>query len=108
VITLSGINEKFVFAEPYLVDGDIVVHLLNYNAETNVMLPPEEMVKKEHVIPVKNLEVSVKLPEGVKIKSAKFLQPFGDDVDLDAATSDGRATVTVPELGVYGVVVLSR
>jgi hypothetical protein len=70
----------------------LMLHLLNYNAEKDKLL--------------KNLKISLKIPEGKQIKELLLVSPDKEKVEtLSFTVKEGRAVFTVPLLEVYDLVV---
>ena len=83
-----------------LADGSAAVHLVNYDYD----------IEADAVRPCRDLELRVRLPFAAT--GAMFVSSSGGSVELplesapDAAA--GEHVVRIPELGVYGAVVLTR
>ena len=73
-------------------EGKMMLHLINYN------------IDKEKL--VKNISVSLKIPEGKQIKELLLHSPDreGDEI-INYTIVDGRAVFTVPTLEVYDLIV---
>lgn len=68
-----------------------LLHLVNFRIDT----------------PVTAIPVRVRIPDGFRLNSAVFLDPNADaSQTLPAQTQQGFASLTVPRLGVYGLVLL--
>jgi hypothetical protein len=73
--------------------GELVLHLLNYN----VVRTPS----------VANIDVSLQIPLGKKVKSISLLSPDEKTfVTLPVTARDGRAGFVVPRLHTYDLVVI--
>jgi len=73
--------------------GELLLHLLNYD----VVRTPS----------VADIEVSVQVPQGKKVKNVSLLSPDETSVgSLPVTASDGRANFTVPHLQTYDLVVI--
>lgn len=71
----------------------MLVHLLNYN----VAQTPS----------VRNIEVSLQIPEGKNVSKVSLLSPDGKHTQsLAAAETNGRVNFTVPRLGTYSLAVI--
>ena len=74
-------------------EGKMMLHLINYNLE------------KEKL--VKNISVSLKIPEGKQIRELLLLSPDKEGSEfLNYTIKDGRAVFIVPSLEVYDLVVV--
>lgn len=73
--------------------GELVLHLLNYD----VARTPS----------VTNIEVSLQLPQGKKVKNVSLLSPDEETAGtLPVTARDGRASFVVPRLETYDLVVI--
>jgi hypothetical protein len=73
--------------------GELLLHLLNYNF---VRTPS-----------VANIEVSLQLPQGKKVRNVSLLSPDEETAEgLPATVRDGRASFVVPRLETYDLVVI--
>ena len=82
-----------------LADGSAAVHLVNYDYD----------VEADAVRPCRDLDLSLRLPFAAT--RATFVSSSGGSVDLPLESAPGAAAwthvVRIPELGVYGAVVLT-
>lgn len=75
-------------------EGKMMLHLINYNLE------------KEKL--VKNIGVSLKIPDGKQIKELLLLSPDRDKTEpLVYKVRDGRADFTIPGLEAYDLIVVN-
>ena len=73
--------------------GELLVHLLNYDVERTSS--------------VADIEVSVELPRGRKVKSASLLSPDEAEAqNLPVTLRDGRGEFVVPRLQTYDLAVI--
>lgn len=87
---------------------ELALHLVNYNR-----IEPKEKhsagrgIQDEQPIPVDEVRVDLRLPEGVTINAAEFLTPENTEpTKLTCQVANGRAQFVVPKFLVYGVVQL--
>jgi hypothetical protein len=74
----------------------IVVHLVNYNVPLGV--------NAVDPIPIDDIELNLPLPPGAHAKSATTHAPDEPDVQLPLESTDCRACLRLPRLGIYRVV----
>lgn len=71
--------------------GTRLLHLVNFKVDE----------------PLANIPVHVRIPTGFRLRAAQLLEPEQNDATtLDAHTQDGIASLTIPNLKVYGLVLL--
>ena len=74
-------------------EGKMILHLINYNIE------------KEKL--VRNIGVSIKIPEGRQVNELMMLSPDTEEREsLTFTVKDGRTFFTVPQLEVYDLIVV--
>lgn len=78
----------------------LAVHLVNYNV---CLLHP-----RAEPIGLENVQVAIPLPEGWLNVQAITLAPGEDPLAISAAVETTRAVVTLPQVGIYRVLVLER
>lgn len=96
-----------VFSQP----GRILSHLVNYNREETEESGPVN----EKPIAVNGINVNLRLPEGTTVNTVLFIFPDVDEREgqagvgehLDFDQSENRVTLHVPQVLVYGVVMVS-
>jgi hypothetical protein len=72
---------------------ELLLHLLNYDAERTPS--------------VVNIDVSLRLPQGKKVKNVSLLSPDGEaSAALPVTAKDGRADFVVPRLETYDLLVI--
>ncbi|MHB9134313.1 MAG: hypothetical protein ACYDBB_24850 [Armatimonadota bacterium] len=82
----------------------LVIHLLNAPANDMCMRNPELKTPP----PIRDLALTADLPAGATVDGAWLLSPVPDarHEKLDVKTAGNKATVTVPEVRIWGVVVI--
>lgn len=95
-----------VYAEVSDLPGQTAVQLINYNADLHPKLPELEQQQADVAVPVDKLQVSVKLPQGKQPAGATWNIPGQEPVKLLVTVSKGMATVALPQLRVYGMLVI--
>jgi hypothetical protein len=95
-----------VYAEVTDLPGQVAVQLINYNATLHPELPELEQQKADVAVPVQNLQVAVRLPAGKQLDAAELRIPGEQPVKLQAKVAQGLATVTMPSLRTYALVVM--
>jgi len=79
------------------LNGELSIHLVNTSGP-HAAPPPGGI---EQIEPIGPLTVSIRLPQK---PNAIVMQPAGKP--LDVAWTDGQATVTLPELELYAILVV--
>ncbi|MEI6500726.1 MAG: hypothetical protein WCP21_06825 [Armatimonadota bacterium] len=96
-----------VYAEVCDLPGQTAVQLINYNASLHPELPELQQQKADVAVPVEKLQVAVRLPQGKQLAGAELRLPGQPAVKLQATVKQGLATVTLPQLRTYAMVVFS-
>ncbi|MDD5092325.1 MAG: hypothetical protein PHQ23_15610 [Candidatus Wallbacteria bacterium] len=77
----------------------MLVHLVNYNYDE----------KKDTVSPQGQINLNVLLPDGVTSAYAvRWIRPGADPVILQGTANNGRLSVTVPGLDIYGMLLIGE
>jgi hypothetical protein len=107
-VRVTGCAEaQTVHAEVSDLPGQVAVQLINYNAKLHPKLPELEQQTADVAVPVQNLQVATRLPEGKQLTGAEVRIPGHQPVKLQATVKQGIATVTVPALRAYALVLLN-
>jgi len=94
---LSGELPRPVWVKPWVhFDELLSLHFVNYDVDF------EAGTAK----PTDPITLQVMLPNGLAPKRAAWLTPGSDAVDLEMRIADGRASVEIPSVRVYGVLLL--
>lgn len=72
------------------------VHLVNYNID----------FESGSATPTEPLDLTVDLPSGMAIEEAVWLEPGGSSQSLPMSVEGRKATVTIPSIRVYGVLMI--
>lgn len=86
--------------------NELALHLVNYNrTEPAEKHSAGRGIQDEKPIPVEEVRVDLRLPNGVTLTSAEFLTPEqSDPIKIAVEVSGDRAKFVVPKFLVYGVV----
>ena len=95
-----------VYAEVTDLPGQVAVQLINYNADLHPQLPELQQQQQDVAVPVEKLQVAVKLAAGKQPAEALWKQPGQEPVKLPVTVSKGLATITLPQLRTYGLLVV--
>lgn len=95
-----------VYAEVTDLPDQVAVQLINYNASLHPKLPELEQQAQDVAVPVDKLRVSVRLPQGKQPAEALWKTPWLQTLQLPVAVSKGMATVELPQLRTYGMLVI--
>jgi len=93
--------ELTAFKQP--AKNRIVVHLVNFQSQPGRSLPEGPIGVFSEVIPVHNLEVTIKVPDSKKVKDV-YLAPEREKALFRSI--DGGVTVSIPEVKIHRMVVL--
>lgn len=96
-----------VHAEVSDLPGQVAVQLINYNASLHPELPELEQQKADVAVPVQNLQVATRLPEGKQLTGVELRIPGQQPAKLEGRVKQGMVTVTVPTLRTYALVLLN-
>ena len=92
VVARGKLGEPMLRVMMYRSAGDHIVHLLNYNCPVEGGTP---------VLPEKNVQVRVPMPEGKSPAAVISYNPEGGESSLKFETRDGACWFTVPEVDIY-------
>ena len=82
-------------------EGRLVVHGVNYN------LPLVGDIKEGSIIPVENLKVQVRVPEGWKIGGVRALEPGVSPQVLTFKAEGGLLEIVLPTIVFYKMIAIS-
>jgi hypothetical protein len=92
---------EYAYERPTAEGKDLICHL--------VQLPPSEFVYRqpERQETLANLKATIAIPAGMTLKEIRLLSPDRATADetLQFTVADGKATVTIPDLLVYDIIV---
>ncbi|MHC4402630.1 MAG: hypothetical protein ACYTG0_23460 [Planctomycetota bacterium] len=94
---ISGELPRLLWVKPWVHFEELVsVHFVNYDVDFD----------SGAAAPTAPIQLEVTLPDGLAPQRAAWLTPNSDVADLDLKITGGRATVEIPSVRVYGVLLL--
>ena len=94
---ISGELPRLLWVKPWVHFEELLsVHFVNYDVD----------FETGAAAPTAPITLDVTLPDGLVPKRAAWLTPDSEVVDLDLQIEGGRATVEIPSVRVYGVLLL--
>jgi len=101
MLTVAGERSGCVYCDVAEVEGGVLLQFINYNAELHARLPEMEQQKADRTIPVRNLRVQFRPPNGRNLAKLTLKAPGRNDRDL--AVRDN--TFVIPEVTQYAAII---
>ncbi len=102
MLRVEGEDAEQVYCDLSLTGTGALLQLVNYNAKLHPELPELEQQQADHTIPVQDLRVSFRAPDGRAVTGLTLLVPGEEPRALEA--TDGG--FVLPSLGAYAAVVV--
>lgn len=103
MLELRGEGAEQVYCDASLTDGGMLLQLINYGAELHPELPELEQQQAERLIPVRDLRVTFRPPDGRTVTGLTLHVP-GQEPRTLPATGD---SFVLPRLDAYAAVVVA-
>jgi len=103
MLTVEGEGAEQVYCDVSLTDAGALLQLINYNAELHPELGEFEQQEAERTIPVEDLRMTFRPPDGRSIAGLTLVVPGEEPEEL---ALDGSA-FTLPRLGAYAAAIVA-